>query len=312
MSDTASSATVIGCEVLAKLTAPASEQTSQAINSPVRPHSHPSCDSLDLCPCEALAQQLSALLLCGHLAQALQPLLTYHLHQFRMNPSSRIYTETTKEGKMSIDLDVYKAITGKEFHGRKIPVYTNDEKYDVISKTAEDTKIAALHEEINFLKQCQSTQETIFQSEIVSLKVSLATAQSKIWVLESQHIAPLQVAVHKLDEENKILRWEHNRLLAMTQEKQNEDIKKSKKGSGWLMPGLGKGKGVDRGFLGLLIAILLVAVAMVVAMTQGGSGHRAALGEWLAEVGRAVEVMAENVNGSWGTLGCQGVDGRAL
>lgn len=123
MSHTASSSTEIGDEVLAKLTAPVNPQTLESINSPVRPHSHPFLRFLRRRPAKALAHQLSQSLPHGHLPQALQSLLTCHLHQFTMNPSSRIYRETTKDGEMTVDLDAYRAMTAKEFHGQRIPVH---------------------------------------------------------------------------------------------------------------------------------------------------------------------------------------------
>lgn len=277
-----------------------------------------------------------------------------------MNPSSRIYRETTEDGEMLIDLDLYKAMTGREFHGQKIPVYTNDDKYKVADttddkydaaeptddretflnmdadksitghestshkipvhtnddkyhaaeRTVEGTEITTLQQELNFLKNLHATQETIHQSKIVSLQASLATALSKINVLEHNVIAPLQVTVSTLEEENKILRWQHDHMLAAIEgndDAADDEIPKAKKEETQV-----KGKGGVKVFHFGLLVIFLVLVAAFAA-SQSGYNHAGAvfaLGEAAAAAGRIVERMVEAVDGSWGTVGCQAVDGR--
>lgn len=57
---------------------------------------------------------------------------------------SKLYASTSAEGKMLINLDAYKAMTGKEFHGQKIPVHISDdnsEKYN--TQSARTTLVCA-------------------------------------------------------------------------------------------------------------------------------------------------------------------------
>lgn len=57
---------------------------------------------------------------------------------------SKLYASTSAEGEMLIDLNVYKAMTGKEFHGQKIPVHISDdnsEKYN--TQSARTTLVCA-------------------------------------------------------------------------------------------------------------------------------------------------------------------------
>lgn len=269
---------------------------------------------------------------------------------------------------MTVDLDVYKAMTGKEFHGQRIPVHISDdscEKYNTeatdngeiffhsdfdvcqgmdgselagqkipvhisddksskynIDAVSEDKKITALREEIAFLKQLQETQEIIHKSELVSLQVSvatlqvsLATALSKIETLERQYIAPLQAAVTTLDGENKILRWDYNRRLAEIQANEEAVTEKNDSGSaeGGALGAIDKrDKGVQIKGPAVLLGFFFLLVALFAA-THAGSGYIKALEDWAASVGRGLQEMAEAVvDGSWGTLGCQTVDGRHL
>lgn len=197
----------------------------------------------------------------------------------------------------------------------------NSNKYN-IDAVSEDKKITALREKIAFLKHLQETQETIHKSELVSLQVSLATlhvslatALSKIETLERQYIAPLQAAVTTLGGENKILRWDHNRRIAAIQA--NEEAVTKKNDSvlveGGTLGAIGKqDKGVQLKGLAVLLGFFFL-LAAIFAATQAGSGYIEALKYWVASVGRDLQEMAEAaVDGSWGTLGYQAVDGRHL
>lgn len=226
-------------------------------------------------------------------------------------------TKAADDGATFSAPDAHKATTGTKSTAQKIPVHISDDnsnKYN-IDAVSEDKKITALREKIAFLKHLQETQETIHKSELVSLQVSLATALSKIETLERQYIAPLQAAVTTLDGENKILRWDHNRRIAAIQANEEAVTKKndSVPVEGGTLGAIGKqDKGVQLKGLAVLLGFFFL-LAAIFATTQAGSGYIEALKDWVASVGRDLQEMAEAaVDGSWGTLGYQAVDGRHL
>jgi hypothetical protein len=230
---------------------------------------------------------------------------------------SKYDTKATDSEAIFLAPDAHKAITGSESTVQKIPVHTSDDKcdkYDTDADTVSEYKeITALREEIAYLKQAQDTQETIYQGQVISLQASLAAAMSKIEVSERQYIAPLQMVVTSLDNEHHELRWEHKRRLAEIQASQDavtEDKDSSSVEGGALGPINKNDEGVQLKGLAVLLGALFVLVA-VFAASLGGSGQMNALGDWIAAIGKAFGQMAEVVvDGSWGTAGCQAMDGR--
>lgn len=216
-------------------------------------------------------------------------------------------------GEASMNTD--KSITGRGSTGLKISVHTNDNNNHVTNRTADKVEIDALREELDFLKKIQATQETIHQTEIVSLKVSLASALSKINVLEHEvsAIASLKATIDAFDQENRILRWHHNRMLATIEGNEGAAAEEEKK-----MPKKEETRVQVQGGVKVLhvgLIIILLVLVMAFAASRSGYTHRdavAALEDGVAAVGRVVERVVDAVDGSWGTIGCQAVNGRQL
>lgn len=133
--------------------------------------------------------------------------------------------------------------------------------------------------------------------------------------MERQYITALQAAVTTLDGENKILRWDHNRRITEIQANEEAVTKKNYSGSaeGGALGAIGKqDKGVQIKGLAVLLGSFFLLVALFAA-TQAGYDYIEALEDWVVSVGRGLQEMAETaVDGSWGTLGCQAVDGHHL